>query len=368
MVQKINRKARINRYLRIFRDNILSDNVVSNKRNTSNYSLLLVIFFVIVIIPIYPRFSSVVHWNTEYDFYRWDIDEESIIDYKDGIDENFDTPILESVDSFISVNTILNTDRDLDWTNEIIDYEVKPWESFYLLSYYFGVSTNSIYWANNFSKDHTLHPWDIIKIPPVSWLIHQVKKWDTIDTIAKEYKVSSEKILTQNLLTIDDELNIWVVLVIPWAKKVVKPEYMKIPVKSMPTKSSNKSKTVSSEYVGVWWKYKLVRRKPKHTFYWWNCTWYVAQYKDVNWWWNANMWLKNAKKTWNLTWNKPVIWAIVVLDWRGYNPRYWHVWIVMDIKDGNIIVVDMNYRRINEVTYRKVPMNNRAIKWYIYVD
>jgi hypothetical protein len=28
----------------------------------------------------------------------------------------------------------------------------------------------------------------------------------------------------------------------------------------------------------------------------------------------------------------------------------------------------MNYRRLNEVTYRKIPKNDRAIQWYIYVD
>jgi hypothetical protein len=28
----------------------------------------------------------------------------------------------------------------------------------------------------------------------------------------------------------------------------------------------------------------------------------------------------------------------------------------------------MNYRRLNEVTYRKIPKNDRAIQWYIYID
>jgi surface antigen len=52
----------------------------------------------------------------------------------------------------------------------------------------------------------------------------------------------------------------------------------------------------------------------------------------------------------------------VVLDGTGYNPRYGHVAIVMDIKESHIIVSDMNYRKINEVTYRKIPINDRAIQ------
>jgi hypothetical protein len=40
----------------------------------------------------------------------------------------------------------------------------------------------------------------------------------------------------------------------------------------------------------------------------------------------------------------------------------------MEVYSDHIIVSDMNYRRINEVTYRKVPINDRSIDGYIYVD
>jgi surface antigen len=62
------------------------------------------------------------------------------------------------------------------------------------------------------------------------------------------------------------------------------------------------------------------------------------------------------------------VWAIVQFSWTGYNPRYWHVWIVMEVYSDYIIVSDMNYRRINEVTYRKVSISDRSINGYIYVD
>ncbi|USN59548.1 MAG: LysM peptidoglycan-binding domain-containing protein [Candidatus Peribacteria bacterium] len=44
------------------------------------------------------------------------------------------------------------------------------------IAYRFKVSNNSIYWANDFSKNVVIHPGQKIKIPPVSGLIHQVKK------------------------------------------------------------------------------------------------------------------------------------------------------------------------------------------------
>lgn len=368
---RVNIKARLNRHLRIVKENIWVNNK-SKVMPSHHYSIVL--FFIFLVLPIYPTLASFVYNTSRYEFYRWDIDESSIIEsYYGGdgeeVDEN--NPIFESSDSFISVNTILNDERDLDWTNEIVDYEVNPWDSFYSISYKFGVSTNSIYWANDFSKSHTLQPWEIIKVPPVTWLIHQVKSWETLSSIAKKYDIEESKIKSQNWLNDEWSLVTWEVLVVPWAIKIVpKPVYNKPAVAYKPTSKSTNNTwwAAPNQYTSQTWKYKLVRRAPKHTFYWWNCTRYVAQYKNVTWWWNANAWLKNAKAKGISTWTNPTIWAIVQLTGRWYNPRYWHVWIVMDITSTEIIISDMNYRRLNEVTYRKIPINDRTIDWYIYVD
>jgi len=374
--KNINKQARRKRLKRI----------ISSSENTNfsftwfeqlkfTKSYIFVLIFVTFLMPFYPRFASIAYNNNQYDFIRNDIDESSIIGsfYADYDELYDDAPILESADSFLSINNILDDERDLAWTNEIVEYEIQYWDSISSIAYDFKVSNNSIYWANDFSKSHIIHPWDIIKVPPISWLIHQIKSWDSISTIAKKYDVDSLKISEQNLLSLDEELSIWDVLVIPWAiKKVVKPVYKPVANKyKAPSKTATDygfSKYASSSYVNDQGSYKLVRRKPQHTFYWWNCTRYVWQYKDVNWWWNANQWIKNAQAKWRPTWNTPTLWSIIVFDWRGYNPRYWHVWIVMDIKWSDIIVSDMNYRRINEVTYRKIPIADRSIKWYIYVD
>lgn len=376
---KINNKAKNRRtaYSRQRRNNFLYKSLESFKwlfwiNNSYNIVLLIVLFLV----PVYPIFASFVYNNNQYDFLRNDIDESSIIGsfYINSDVEwewEWETPILENMDSYLSIKTILNDERDLEWTNEIIDYEVKLWDNISSIAYNFQVSTNSIYWANDFTKNHVIHPWDIIKVPPTSWLIHQVKSGDTIDSLAELYKVESETIYEQNLLALDDTINVWDVLVIPWAVKIV-PKTTYTNTQKLTNTSNDSwysfSNYAKSDYVNAWGKYKLVRRKPSHTFYWWNCTRYVAQYKNVNWWWNANQWIDNAIAKWHSTWITAELWAIIVFNGRWYNPRYWHVWIVMDIDWDDIIVSDMNYRRLNEVTYRKIPKNDRAIMWYIYVD
>jgi len=359
---RVNVKARLNRHLRIVKENIW----VWDKKNSLNTSFdyNIVIFFILLVIPVYPTLASFMYNTSRYDFYRGDIDEDSIIESYYWWDDEFDninTPILESTDSFISVNTILDDERDLEWTNEIVDYEVKPGDSFSVIAYRFRVSTNSILWANDFSKRHTLHPWEIIKIPPVSWLIHQVVKGDTISSIAKKYDTAEEKIREQNNIDKWSSLIVWDVLTIPWAiKKIKKPVYRK------PTTNYYK-KSGGSQYVNTSWKYKMVRRRP-YSWVAWNCTWYVASYAAVDWRWNANRWIANAKAKWHTVKQTPKIGSIVQFTGRWYNRRYGHVWIVVDITATHIIVKDMNYRKLYEVTTRKIKIWDRTIDWYIYLD
>lgn len=373
MSSKINVKARIKRQLRIAKQNFGKKSTKQILGLERSQSQLYIVLMLLVLFPFYPKISEKVYGNITYsEFDRKNIDETSILEsyyWWDEIeDEN--APLFESADSFISVNTILNDERNLEGTNEIINYEVRPGDSFYGISYKFKVSTNSIYWANNFSKSHVLRPREVIKIPPVSGLIHQVKKWESLGSIAKKYDIEQEKIREQNLLSKNETIPVGEVLVIPGAvKKVIKPVIKRTPTKTYTSTSKwySFAKYADSSYTEKGGKYNLVWRKP-YSGQWGNCTWYVASYKNVNWRGNANQWLRNARAKWHATGSTPKIGSIVAFQGRGYNPRYGHVWIVMDVKWGYIYVSDMNYRKLNEVTYRKVPVNSSSITWYIYVD
>jgi hypothetical protein len=129
LVHKVNTKARIERHLRIYKENGVN-NTHKRKINNINFHFHIVFLFVVILFPIYPTLASFVHGNSQYEFYRGDIDQGSILDafYGDDtinaeISEN--APLLESDDPYITVTTNLNTTRDLSGTNEIIDYEVQ---------------------------------------------------------------------------------------------------------------------------------------------------------------------------------------------------------------------------------------------------
>ncbi len=376
---KVNVKARIKRHVRILRQNLKS----KPKQKNFSYSMGFVLFFVVFLMPIYPALATIFYNNSESDFYRWDIDQTSIIDYyyaREDLSDNKKSYVNWNIDAFVSVDTILQWNRDTSWSNEVVNYTVWDWESFESIASDFGISKNTILWANNFSSRHMLHPWDVIKVPPVSWLVYKVSKWDTLESIAKKYSIDIKKIESQNSITRNDLITLWQELIIPWAKKI-EPKKPKPVIK--PSKTYTKSNTRKPSSSKKWWysfaskdkwskisaqkwSYKLVWRKTNRRFAWWNCTYFVSHYKDVTWRWNANQWIRNARAKWVPTGNVAKPWAIVQFTGRWYNPRYGHVWIVTEVSWKHMIVADMNYRRLNEVTYRKVPLNHSAIDWYIY--
>lgn len=81
MVSKVNLKARIERHSRILKDNLWKVHPFRSLYHKFNYNLVL--FFVVFLFPIYPLFSSFMYENTSYDFYRWDVDESSIMESYD---------------------------------------------------------------------------------------------------------------------------------------------------------------------------------------------------------------------------------------------------------------------------------------------
>lgn len=370
MGSKINIQAKIKRHSRILKEAI--SQWVKHKMHY-NYWYNFVIVIVVFLMPIYPALASFVHSSTVLDFYRGDIDETSIIDSYIGEEgwEGSSGLIVETKDSFLSINTLLDDERDISGINEIVNYEIKSWESISTIASKFGISSNSIYWANNLSKNSIIHPWDIIKVPPVSGLIHEVKSWETLSVLAKKYEVSEEKIKKQNNISWDNKLITGKSIVIPWAIKKYEPPKKPVVVSSKyfvaNTKKWTKSYATTNNGVNTG-NYALSKKTWGKGFAWWNCTRFVAQYKNVNWRGNAKDWLKNARNAWNATGSTPSVGAIIVFQGRGYNPVYGHVGIVVGMEWNNLIIKDMNYRSINEVTTRKVSKSDGAIIGYIYVD
>ncbi len=351
----------------------------------------------IIIFPLYPSLSLI--WSGGI-ARAWDYDESTIITAYNDLDNLEDDGYISDT-GFIRVGgwsdgrniSVSEVSKETKTSKKTVKkHIVKSRESIRSISDVYGVSTDAILWANDLEKNDELKIGQVLKIPPVSGVVHTVVSGDTISVIASKYKVSVPDIVSVNMLRDAGSIRIGMDLMIPGAIKhtpsladTSDKSGSKTPLNKVATKILNvtdtkispketekispKEPTVNiSSKTGLKDRYVVKYTGLSRGFVGWNCTWYVAQNKSVTWRGNASAWMRNARAEGVKTGSTPVVGAIIQFSWTGYNRYYGHVGIVAGIEDGNVIVKDMNYRGLYEVTIRKVPIDHSSIDGYIYVD
>ncbi len=79
------------------------------------------------------------------------------------------------------------------------------------------MSTDAILWANDLEPEDELKIGQVLKIPPVSGVVHSVVSGDTISDIAVKYHVDSADIVAVNMLRDAASIRIGMDLMIPGA-------------------------------------------------------------------------------------------------------------------------------------------------------
>ncbi len=98
---------------------------------------------------------------------------------------------------------------------EIRVYTVRSGDSLSRVAEMFGVTTNTIMWANDLTRATEIQPGDTLVILPIVGVQHDVKTGDTISTIAKKYEGEVEEILAYNQLSSNDEISVGDTIIIP---------------------------------------------------------------------------------------------------------------------------------------------------------
>lgn len=101
---------------------------------------------------------------------------------------------------------------------EIIYYTVQNGDTISTIARRFGLTVNTILWANNLTAFSLIRPGDRLTILPYSGVLYTVKKGDTLAKISQKYDIELEKILSCNKL--GSSLLVGQKIVIPGAKKI----------------------------------------------------------------------------------------------------------------------------------------------------
>lgn len=97
-------------------------------------------------------------------------------------------------DKLTSSNTVTSK------RNKIISYTVTSGDTVSSIAKQFGITINTVLWANNLGAYSLIRPGDELNILPESGVIHNVKSGDTISKIANTYDIAEKDILASNEL------------------------------------------------------------------------------------------------------------------------------------------------------------------------
>lgn len=99
-------------------------------------------------------------------------------------------------------------------TGQISKYTVRKGDSLASIAKMFGVSANTIVWANDVNAK-TLKEGQTLVILPVSGVMHTVVKGDTLKSIAKKYKADLNEMVQFNGIDQNDQLSVGDSIIIP---------------------------------------------------------------------------------------------------------------------------------------------------------
>lgn len=265
-----------------------------------------------------------------------------------------------STDSYLSKPQIVSTDSRTSL--DIIKYVTKEGDSITSLARQFGVTSDSIRWANDLTGD-ALGVGVDLDIPPVSGLIYTVRSGDNPVSLAKRYGANADQIVSFN----DAELTGLVegtTIIIPDGEE---------PAPVAPTYFSSTSTVATSYSFG-----SITPVYGGNGYSYGYCTWHAANRRaaigrpiprNLG---NAVTWASIAAASGLGVGEQPVAGAVL---WHkagagGYfiAGGYGHVGFVESINaNGDAVVSDMNYTNgWNAISYRTIPQSEFSQYLFIY--
>jgi N-acetylmuramoyl-L-alanine amidase len=244
-------------------------------------------------------------------------------------------------------------------SNSITTYVVKAGESVPELASRFGISSDTIRWANGLSDTDALEPGRKLTILPTSGLLYTVKSGDSVASIANRYSSNADRITLVNNLELTG---------VKAGQRIIIPEGVKPAPAPAPVTNNSFGSSLGGGVVNS----GLLNASAGNRYAPGNCTWYAYERRAQlgrpvgSFWGNANTWASNARAAGYAVNNSPAAGAVLV-DQAGY---FGHVGVVERVKpNGDIVITEMNnyaYGGFNIVNERTISAGQAAAYLYIH--
>ena len=124
-------------------------------------------------------------------------------------------------------------------SGEISVYTVRAADTISHIAEMYGVTVNTIMWANDLTRASSIREGQTLIILPIAGVRHTVKRGDTINSIAKAYEGNAEEIVAYNELSADAGLEVGSTIVVPGGAIHTAPTVTKLAASPVRTSGSN---------------------------------------------------------------------------------------------------------------------------------
>lgn len=98
---------------------------------------------------------------------------------------------------------------------DITEYEVLAGDTLSSIAEKFGVSLDTLLWANDLSSKSKIKVGQKLVILPVSGILHHVKSGDTISSLSQKYKADAQEVVEFNELISENDIFVGDILIVP---------------------------------------------------------------------------------------------------------------------------------------------------------
>ncbi len=270
--------------------------------------------------------------------------------------------IAQTTKTVVDKPTIVDIDQA---TTGIQSHKVKSGDKLSQLAAQYGVTEQTIRWANDIKAGSEPVADTVIKIPPVDGVLYKVKPEDAVDQLADKYDTSAQRIITYNNLESSNKLVADQEIIIPGGvlPENERPDYEPpVPVVTAPTVAPSRTPAYSSynsySAYGGGGRVGLTTigygggASAGNRYAYGNCTWYSYERRLKlgrpigGLWGNATSWASSATSN-GFAVNKTPAPGAIFQNHGGYG----HVGIVEKVyPNGDIYVTEMNYQGYNVIS------------------
>lgn len=237
---------------------------------------------------------------------------------------------------------------------DIATYTVQDGDTVSGIAEQYGVSIDTIRWANNLADVNSLTLGQQLRVPPVNGVLMTVQDGDTIDSLASKYNVAQGAIIDYNLIRDPSHLAAGTQLMIPQGQgDAAPPSSADSGSQTADSGSSNSGSSAPVRFGGG---------SATNGFPWGWCTWYVASKRYVPWSGDAHSWYAGAIAYGYAVGRTPRPGAIMV-TWESW---WGHVAYVESVQGSCWTVSEMNYSGFGVVDYRHICPGQVPLIGFVY--